>query len=137
MKPLFKALFIIPLIVFPAINYCQKTMQNHNLQVKHLTESDSGKTLTISKGQIFTLTLPNRVAGGYRFDKAQYDTSVLRLDKYIERLPAANSALGSHGWGTWQFTVLRKATTTLKITASRPWHGGGTITEFSSIVMVK
>ncbi len=107
------------------------------MQVINLTESNSGKTLTLSKSQTFTLTLPNRADGGYKFDKAQYDPSILRLEKHSKKSPPANSALGKPGEDVWQFVALKKGKTSLKITASRPWTKAGIITEFKNEVIVK
>ena len=107
-------------IVFITILGCPKTIRNPGLQVINLTEDDFGKKLIIAKGEVFTLTLPNRVDGGYRFDKEQYDSSVLQLVKHIKRSPPANSALGKPGKDVWQFIALKKGKTVLKITASRP-----------------
>jgi predicted secreted protein len=124
-------------IGFLTISGCPKTTGNSSSQTINLIETDNGKTLTISKGQEFTLTLPNRVDGGYRFDKEQYDTTILRLQKHIKKPPAANSGLGSPGTGLWQFISIKNGETTLKITASRPWTKSGTITAFENTVIVK
>src|SRR5579863_148036 len=127
------------LLFFPTglltISGCPKTTTSS--QTINLTEKDSGKKLTIEPGQEFTLTLPSRVDGGYRFDKEQYDTTILRLEKHIEKSPAPNSALGAPGTAVWQFISLKKGETALKITASRPWTKVGIITEFENTVIVK
>ncbi len=134
-----KLAYIGILLFFPtgllAISGCPKTMSDS--QTINLTEKDSGKKLTIEPGQEFTLTLPNRVDGGYRFDQAQYDTTILRLEKHVEQAPPANSALGAPGVAVWQFTSLKKGETALKITASRPWTKAGVITEFENTIIVK
>jgi predicted secreted protein len=124
-------------IVFIAILGCPKTIRNSGLQVINLTEDDFGKKLIIAKGRVFTVTLPNRVDGGYKFDKEQYDPSVLQLEKHIERPPHANSALGKPGEDIWQFIAFKKGKTILKITASRPWTKRGIIMEFENEVIVK
>jgi len=118
-----------------AITACPKTASQS--QITNLTEKDSAKTLTISKGREFTLTLPTRTDGGYRFDKEQYDNTILRLEKHIEKAPPANSALGSPGELMWQFIALKNGGTSLKITASRPWTKVGAVTEFENTVVVK
>ena len=127
------------LLFFPigllAISGCPKTVNGS--QTINLTEKDSGKKLTIEPGQEFTLTLPNRVDGGYRFDRGHYDTTILRLEKHFEQAPPANSSLGAPGTGVWQFISLKKGETTLKITASRPWTKAGVITEFENTIIVK
>jgi predicted secreted protein len=124
-------------IVFITILGCPKMAHNSGLQVINLTEDDFGKKLIIAKGGVFTLTLPNRADGGYKFDKEQYDPSILRLVKHIKRPPPANSALGKPGEDVWQFIALKKGKTVLKITASRPWTKRGIITEFENEITVK
>jgi predicted secreted protein len=127
------ALFFSP--AFLAITGCPKTASQP--QITNLTEKDSTKTLIISKGRELTLTLPNRTDGGYRFDKEQYDTTILRLEKHIEKAPPANSGVGSPGEVMWQFIAIKNGTTVLKITASRPWTKVGVITEFENTIVVK
>ena len=105
--------------------------------MKYLTENDFGKKLTISKGDEFTLTLPEKIDGGYRFDKEQYDSTVLRLEKYIEQPPAAGSRPGAPGTGIWQFLALKNGMTALKVTSSRPWKKTENITSFENTVVVK
>ena len=68
-------------LAFLAILGCPKSIYKSGPQMIYLTENDSGKKLTISKGDEFTLTLPEKIDGGYRFDKEQYDSTVLRLEK--------------------------------------------------------
>lgn len=91
----------------------------------------------VSKGRPITLTLSDKVDGGYRFDTAKYDTTVLRLEKHTQMSPDDKSRMGNPGHDVWQFTAIKKGKTILKITASRPWKDGGTITIFSNIILVK
>lgn len=137
MRFLFKGLITISLIIIFKIFWNQEIIDQPALQVINLTENNSEKTLTISKGQIFTLTLSNKVAGGYRFDPPKYDTSILRLEKHNEKPPPPNGGLGNPGQDIWQFTALKTGKTVLKITATRPWAGGGAITIFENIVIIK
>jgi predicted secreted protein len=132
MRPLERG-FIV-LIAFLTLAACPKTMQ-HN--VIYLTENDSGKKLIISRGREIILTLPNRVDGGYRFDKELYDPSILKLEKHTEKPAAARSPLGAPGESTWQFRAIAGGQTPLKITASRPWKGGGTVVMFEDSIAVK
>jgi predicted secreted protein len=114
-----------------------KTMQTSSQQVVNLTDNDAGKTLATKKGQVFTLTLPDHVDGGYRFDTIQYNTAVIALQKHSASTPPPNSAPGYPGIGTWKFIAIKKGTTNIKVTATRPWKGGGTVTVFENKVMVK
>jgi predicted secreted protein len=124
-------------VAFLAILGCPKTIHNSGRQMINLTENDIGKKLTITKGEEFTLTLPNHVDGGYRFDKEQYDSSVLKLEKHLEQPPPAGSRPGASGTGIWQFIAQKNGKTSLKITSSRPWKKTEMITSFENMVIVK
>jgi predicted secreted protein len=137
MKPCVKTLLIIILIISPIISYSQKTTHYFSIPTVTLTEHSSGKKITVSNGRSITLTLSDKVDGGYRFDSVKYDTTVLRLEKHTQRPPDDKSRIGSPGHDRWQFTAIKKGKTTLKITASRPWARGATITIFSNTIVVK
>lgn len=137
MKPLYKVLFLISSAIFLLISCCQKVAHRQPVGIIKLTEDNSGKTLVLSKNQQLTLTLSNKVDGGYRFDKERYDTSVLKLNKHIANPPAANATLGHPGQDVWQFTALKKGTTNLTITASRPWEHKDSVTVFSIKLVIK
>jgi predicted secreted protein len=113
MKLVAKGLPAIFLVCFFANSGCGQAKPDAKLRVINLSVGDSGKTLTIAKSRVFTLTLSDHIDGGYRFDKAVYDTTALHLDKYTEKPPAANSSVGASGVAVWQFTVLTKGKTAL------------------------
>ena len=131
MKPVYKRLFLFSSGIFLLVSCCQKIAHQQNAGIIKLTEDNSGKTLKLSKNQQFLLTLNNKVDGGYRFDKEKYDTLVIRLKKHTENPPAANAGLGHPGQDVWQFTALKKGTTNLNITASRPWNHKASVAVFS------
>lgn len=134
MNILTKIVFIGLLIGWPAIACCQNA---GTFPIIKLTADNSGKKLIIVKGQIFILTLPNHIDGGYRFDKPKYNAVILRLFKHSETSPGNNGKPGQPGHDAWQFIAVGKGASNLKITASRPWAGGGTIILFSNIIRVK
>jgi predicted secreted protein len=103
----------------------------------NLTNDESGKVLTVRKGRIFKLTLPEPVDGGYRFNKMQFDTTILRLQSHNEKGPPGNSPPGSPGKGFWQFIAVKKGTTALNVTVSRPWNPTDTVIVFKNLVIVK
>ena len=137
MKPIYKGLLLISSGTFLLISCCHKIAHRQNSGTLKLTEEYSGKTVTLSKNQQFTLNLNNKVDGGYRFDKERYDTSVLELNKHIANAPAANATLGHPGQDMWQFTALKKGTTNLTITASRPWNQNDSVAVFSIKLLIK
>ena len=126
----FAALFFVGL-------WFAKTVQIQSRQVIALTDNDAGKSLAINKGQVFTITLPDHIDGGYRFDTIQYNPAVITLQKHSASTPQPNSAPGYPGTGSWKFIAIKKGTTKIKVTATRPWKGGGTVTVFENKVMVK
>ncbi len=139
MKSSLKAItaFICIIIVSCSAARMRKTGMGDPNQNVNLTVADTSKTLTLAKGQVFTLTLSDKVDGGYRTDKAQFDTTILKLQNYVKQPPEANSAPGTPGHDVWQFTALKEGHSELKITASRSFQAGSTITLFSNMVVVK
>jgi predicted secreted protein len=114
-----------------------KSLQQPGRQIIKLTDADAGKQLVVKKGQIFMLTLPDHVDGGYRFDTIQYNAAIVTLQKHSENPPQPNSPPGRSGTGTWHFIAVNKGKTTLRVSATRPWKGGGTVTVFENEVVVK
>lgn len=128
-----KIALILLLISAPVIGRSRVTKTD----ILKLTGDDSGKKMAISKGQKFTLTLPDHVDGGYRFNKPQYNKAVLLLVKHDEVHPGNNSRPGEQGHDTWEFIALKKGTSSFKITASRPWAKNNIIIMYSGMVLVK
>ena len=108
-----------------------------NEQVRALTADDSGKTLVLKKGDFFTLTLRDRVDGGFHFNKGQFDPRILRLDRRYQGPPNPDSRPGRPGTATWEFSVLRKGKTILRMTVSRSGTPTDSITNFQNLVLVK
>lgn len=129
----YKTALIILLISAPVIVRSQVTKTD----ILKLTDDDSGKKLAIFKGQKFTLTLPDHVDGGYRFNKPQYNKAVLLLIKHDEVSPGNDNRPGESGHDTWEFIAIKKGTSILKITASRPWVKNNIIIIYSGMVWVK
>ena len=137
MKLLYSGLVTVCITAFFTTACCHKVIGGPGAQLVNLNESSSGKTVVIPKQQVFTLTLYDKVDGGYRFDRPQFDTTVLRLEKIIETPPPADSPPGRPGLATWQFTTLKTGKTALTVTATRPWANGGSVSVFSNMVVVK
>ncbi len=128
-----KIALIILLISAPVIGRGQVT----KTRIIKLTRDDSGKKVTMLKSQRFTLTLPDHVDGGYRFNKPQYNEAVLLLIKHDEVSPGTNSRPGEPGHDTWEFIAIKKGASNIKITATRPWAKNNIIIIYSGMVLVK
>jgi predicted secreted protein len=133
MNVLHKISFICLLISLPVTGHSQ-VAKTHILK---FSSDDSGKTQVMPKGQRFILTLPDHVDGGYRFNKPQYNKAFLLLIKHDEVSPGTNSRPGEPGHDTWEFIAIKKGTSILKITASRPWAKNNIIIIYSGMVLVK
>jgi predicted secreted protein len=139
MKKLSRNNIAVVVIVFSIIAcLCSlRAASSKPIQVKTLTGDDSGKTLIIKLGESFVLTLPDRVDGGFRYNKEQYDSTVLRLDKHYQGAPTPDARPGRPGSATWEFIAVKKGKSILKLTVSRPWAATDSITNFQNIVLVK
>ncbi len=133
----FKKSILLFSVTFAAVSCLQKSTGQAALPSIKLTEDNSGKTVNISKGQLLILTLSNKVDGGYVFNKEQADSSVLKLQRHLTKPSAADGRMGKPGQDTWQFKALKKGTTILKVTASRPWTKKDSVDIFSITVKVK
>ena len=111
MKIVANGLFLFISVFFLISSRCLEPTGSQTLPVINLTGDDSGKELSVLKGQKLNLTLPDRVDGGYRFDKALYDTTILKLEKHWETLPGASSPPGKPGMAVWQFTATKSGHT--------------------------
>ena len=130
------ARYVFFAVIFAAGLFLAGSLRHTQRQAVNLTEDDSGKPITVSKGAIILLKLHDHVDGGYRFDSLQYNATVIKLQKHSNVAPAKNR-YGSSGIDTWQFTATAKGKSVLKLTATRPWKGGGTVTVFDNLVIVK
>jgi predicted secreted protein len=86
-----------------------------------LTSKDNGKTFTILKEQMATITLCNPGDGGYQFDTPQYDSSVLQLTSHTN-IPINNPTGyvgGCYGNDVFEFKASNAGSSKLVITASR------------------
>jgi predicted secreted protein len=131
-------LTLIVIIAFAGvISSCKKVQNGPNVPSLQLTEQDSGKTITVSPGEILQLTLGDPGDGGYTFDPLQYDSSVLSLKDHTLSLPKNTNIIGDFGSDTWEFSALRTGTTALTITATRGSDKTSTLVIFTGTIAVK
>ncbi len=100
-----------------------------------LTSADIGRTIKISQGQMFTVTLSNPGDGGYQFNVPDDGSDILVDSGRIHTNPTSG-ALGDFGKDMWTFYANRTGITNLKITASRPWSTEQPIVMFNVTVVV-
>jgi len=124
---------VLTIIISVAFTACHKDAKV-TVSSAQVTVADTGKTLTFTTGQTFTVTLGNPGDGDYSFNTWQYDDSVLKLDSHTYTPPANPQDLGNYGTDSWQFTTIKNGTTALKIMASQ--NAANTVTMFSGTINV-
>lgn len=91
----------------------QKTM------IVSLTETDSNTVVSLKKGDLVNLTLPNYGDGGYVWAVIQFDDHLLgQTDMFTW---GSSGMLGDFGKDTWLFTTLDIGSTTLELRCQRPF----------------
>ncbi len=111
---------------------CKKD-NNARQAALRLSVVDTGKTLSLIKGQTISVTVSNPGDGGFTYNDWQYNSTVLHLDSHTHTAPANAQSVGDFGTDTWQFTSLQSGTSILKLTATQSY----TVTMFNDNIVVK
>lgn len=123
-----KSLLILGLVTITAIaagtvigmsltNGNQKTPQTPT--TIFLTGADHETTVSLKKGDIVNLTLPDYGDGGYIWSVVQLDDKFLRqTDSFTW---GSSGLLGDFGKDTWLFSTLCTGSTTLELRCQRPF----------------
>lgn len=104
-----------------------------NLQ---LTNADYGRTIKISKGQSFTVTLNSPSDGLYQFGIADDGTYILSPSAR-QHINATSGAAGDFGKESWTFYTNKTGITNLKITGHKIPIADQAITLFSATIIVE
>lgn len=88
-----------------------------------LSESDSGRTLTVKVGERFTVSLPSNPTTGYvwSFD-APYDEKVLILSSDTFANPEDEGVTGAPGRRILTFSVVGPGRSGIRLGYKRPWE---------------
>jgi predicted secreted protein len=87
-----------------------------------LTIDDSGSTITLSIGDEVNITLQDYGDGGYIWEIAEVDSSILQLQQQFD-WGSTEGLVGDFGYDTWIFKTLKSGSTTLRLVNYRPWLG--------------
>lgn len=107
-------LFFIALIVLP-------TVATAGLVQQMYTESDNGKTISVSVGEPFMVRLAENPSTGYSWNLTHDDGLKLDNDQYVAREVPAN-IVGSGGNHEWTFTPKKPGTYVISGIYKRPWE---------------
>jgi inhibitor of cysteine peptidase len=89
-----------------------------------LSENDGGRTIEISKGSTFAITLQSNPTTGYAWSVAAVDNAVLQQkgDKVYKQGNTNANIVGAGGTETFTFKALATGQTTLQLIYSRSWE---------------
>jgi predicted secreted protein len=132
MRNLYKASVFLFTAATIGLASCKKDNNTPKAALR-LSVADTGKTLSVVKGQTISVTVSNPGDGGFTYNDWQYNSTVLHLDSHIHTAPANSQSVGDFGTDTWQFTSLQSGTSILKLTATQSY----TVTMFNDNIVVK
>ena len=135
-----KHLSLVLALAALSLGACKKENTNVSKADVVLSVTDTGRTVSVNKGQTISVTVGNPSDGGYFFDPVIYTSTILSLNSHTQAAPKPdpNGQIrdGDGGTDTWTFTAIQTGQTSIKITASRP-KGVETIGIFNGTIMVK
>jgi len=89
-----------------------------------LTAADSGKQITISDGDSFTVTLDSNPSTGFAWSISAITNEAVIDDVSNEFNGADTGMMGAGGQEVWTFEALDKGTSTIEMQYSRSWETG-------------
>jgi Predicted secreted protein len=101
-----------------------------------ISEDMSGQTVTVKKGETFSIKLSGNPTTGYGWKLADFDANVLKQEGDPVYRP--DSLLtGSGGMYTYKFTAQGAGTTTLNFSYARSWESNPPYKTFTLTVEVQ
>ena len=83
----------------------------------YVNENNNGTTISLKKGGLLNVTLPDHGDGGYTWVITSIDTTMLRQDTQFAW--GSSGILGDFGKDTWTFTALKSGSITLSLECKR------------------
>jgi predicted secreted protein len=123
-----KSIMIVGLVTIAAVtagtvigvNFSTEHQKNQQKPlIVPLTETDDNTVVSLKKGDVVNLTLPNYGDGGYVWAVIQYDDHLLHQTDMFTW--GSSGMLGDFGKDTWLFTALDIGSTALELRCQRPF----------------
>jgi len=105
----------------------------------NLTDADNGKQITVTSGDVVTVTLVSNPTTGYSWQVMEIDNAILVQDGDPEykQSPGSEGLVGAGGTETFRFKAVGTGETKLGLGYMRPWESVQPIETFSVQVTVQ
>jgi len=87
--------------------------------IMYLTANDNGTTVSVKKGDLVNLTLPDYGDGGYVWTITTIDNKMIRQNQHFTW--GSSGMLGDFGKDTWIFTTIKTGSTIMGLECKRSW----------------
>jgi inhibitor of cysteine peptidase len=89
-----------------------------------LSEKDNGKTITVKKGAVLSITLSSNPTTGYEWSIKEMPENILQggVEEYVQD-KSEKGMVGTGGKEIFKFTAQKKGSGTLTLVYERKWEG--------------
>ena len=126
---------VLPLVIIALLGACAHL--RHKPAPLMLGSVDTGRTITMSVGQVAMLRLPSNPSTGYRWQTTSDPDArtLIVMDSGYDR-PASDTP-GAPGQAWWKLRATGEGTTSFAVRYVRPWEPDEKAQEFTLTVVVK
>ena len=100
-----------------------------------VTPADSGKTITVRRGEIVRVELPSHGGTGFLWQADPFDRAHLELLTTESGNEHPNKMSGETVISLWDFKAIQAGETTLTMRLYRPWEGKEKAAETFSVII--
>lgn len=113
-------------LLIAGLTACAPSTGNINLSCDDFSQTnDITKSLSVSVGSTFTVTLCSNATTGYQWSENANIGDTTIVEQVSQKMMAPESDLvGAAGKQVWTFKALKAGTTTISMDYSRNWEGG-------------
>jgi len=113
-----KVFLLVVLALALLLTGCSRGQQN----VTTLTDQDSGKSVSLTAGDLLMLRLSSNPTTGYRWALKSVDQDILSQNGKPAYLPGNGRRVGAGGTEIWRFVAEKPGETTLTMIYARSWE---------------
>lgn len=116
---------------------CASLMESNQEADKEVDETYNGKTLNVTAGETFVLSLDSNPTTGYDWSiSGSWDEKVLALIDKGYKSEGNSGLIGQGGKSYWKFKALQAGSTNIKLVYARPWESVQPLKTFQLNIVV-